>query len=1828
MSLNPYDYFNKSEYDIYNDVLMKDTLDISKDKRYTHEISLERGPQSLFRLRNLTWKKAFIPKKFIDLSTVQLPFNSILHILDNLQEEVFQDTIRLSNHPLIANEEGRKVLYNCVLPNNKGIVPFVEPKYIYRTSGLTKNLLSFRMEHSKTIRTVAKLDQIPLTKEVLIVINHNPLFRMRYFGVMLFEFRRITNLLAHVLNTTLLLPDERMQFILIDMNKEYYFKTHFLRTANILSRSTVRINSRHFTIMMHFINFVRYAATTSIFSKYPKDHWSKINLIFAYKKYGFIYNLQDLYDINKEDMMLLRIINHFNLLILTQEKNVDLNILESQAEQEFNEDTNKSIEIVDITTKANTIDLIPSTSEEYHDKKQLSEDKIKIESEEDEKTDQQIQSMVKNITNKPSSSLLNVVKTVLTDKEDLIDKKVLKSIKFIKNEIDPIKINLFKNNEINTIRIPIEKDKYDLEDLVIPDFDKTLILKVIEKNEYKNINQYPLYQELTDEQIALIHKYKSFIVLKLKLIKGKVKLTQTQLESVKSSQSVTTVPKKEANKKLEETQIAEKDTDTFIIQRSNLTKVYDKTDPQLVQQRGKELINHIDKSADSIINFYPDLTSAQIERFKKLSKTYKTIKINDKGTTVEQLLTTPISTKVNKHTLNKDQFKDLVEDESLLSSSIYKFDQEYMEKQFEKDLYSTLVSFNANGLFIQDIKTKETIDPLSHMVEYAVKLDDINGKSSTLHFSIPKISKDGDCFLNGVKQRMKKQMIALPIYQISPTRVSLASSFNKHLVERNTYRANSYNYFIIKLIEDINKANPNSVKVTYGKNIITNTVGFDYSVLAKLFTFIEFPLGTINPNNAFGFKLYFDYNNREADWTNQFKTESLSKFELDYGVYCGYLTFANNTALFLDIDNHLRLIDVANKTVIKNTTITSLIHETYFPNVKPRQIFEYVDLKILDKKFPVIFVLGFQYGLRNILDYLEIDYKLIPKKAKIELDQDELSQSSPEQNKENKLLNLDKVQYLNEIDALGLKPNEYVILGSSVLVLFDILNENKDLDLVISDHAFKRLQSQDKIVTTKNKNYVIRDSHIDLGSDNDSTFIFKEWIDNSIRVGQYRFANLYILKKLYEKLVVDNANDSQKVTKYSKRIALINTYNKTFDTTSSTESFENLHISMEKNPNIVDSYKLKPDDLLIKFKDYNLVFNRYPLVHSLIVSGLSYFQTETFTLEEFDTKDIYYNLLLNKSISINYLKGITGFFNFFIDPITRDILEQMNEPTDIKGLLIRATQLLSTEDFREPASSQNYRIRSYERIPAILYNEISRQLSTHVNTRSRKVGFTINPKSIYQRILQDQAMVQVDDLNPIKSLKELTAFTYSGQGGRSQQSFVLEDRKYPNDGIGVISENTPTSQNVAMVASTPLNPVMFNTRGFLDIPEHAETLEPSEYLDPVSLLIPSLLNDDTKRANMVAIQSQHIMPCEKYEVGRCRTGFEAVLAHRTSSIFASVAEQDGTVADIDTKLNLMTIRYKDNSTDVIDFSTKYSESAGTNITQKLILNNAYAKIGSKFTKDTILAYNPDYFEQDGNVPSQVNWKIGVFGNVALCEVDGTLDDACIISSQLSKKLSILPVHKRAISLAPNTQIFRVASVGTHIQSIDPIMSFEEIDFDANNYNVSEAELELFEKLDRKLPKAGYTGTIVDIEIFYNVNPSEMHPSLRELVKTLNKTKELKHNKSKGTKSSLDFLPPMQLPVTTKFKNISFKSPTVAIVFYIQDEYGAEVGDKIIFGTSLKSVVSSILSDPITTESGTTVDALFSSEGIFNRIVTSPFIIGCTERIMEKLENNILDIYFK
>ena len=62
------------------------------------------------------------------------------------------------------------------------------------------------------------------------------------------------------------------------------------------------------------------------------------------------------------------------------------------------------------------------------------------------------------------------------------------------------------------------------------------------------------------------------------------------------------------------------------------------------------------------------------------------------------------------------------------------------------------------------------------------------------------------------------------------------------------------------------------------------------------------------------------------------------------------------------------------------------------------------------------------------------------------------------------------------------------------------------------------------------------------------------------------------------------------------------------------------------------------------------------------------------------------------------------------------------------------------------------------------------------------------------------------------------------------------------------------------------------------------------------------------------------------EVSRVRTGYEKIIPYRSTEAFACPAKHDGEIVDINDKYKVVTVKYKDGSSDMFSISEEYTES--------------------------------------------------------------------------------------------------------------------------------------------------------------------------------------------------------------------------------------------------------------------------------------------------------------
>lgn len=274
---------------------------------------------------------------------------------------------------------------------------------------------------------------------------------------------------------------------------------------------------------------------------------------------------------------------------------------------------------------------------------------------------------------------------------------------------------------------------------------------------------------------------------------------------------------------------------------------------------------------------------------------------------------------------------------------------------------------------------------------------------------------------------------------------------------------------------------------------------------------------------------------------------------------------------------------------------------------------------------------------------------------------------------------------------------------------------------------------------------------------------------------------------------------------------------------------------------------LQPSEWSVAFEDETLVFSRDDRLATLILGGLRSVEKSTrrYSVYAFDRQAVYLNVLEQQGLSVRYLREFDHLDKLFVDPITERVLKRMGEPVTYRGLLKRANQLLLNDEHPRQLDARYMRWRGMERIAGAVYAEMVQSMREH-NAKANKANARVEmkPYAVWKRVMQnDPAMTQVKDINPIQQLKEVEAVTYAGTGGRTSRSMTRESRYYDPTDMGVVSEATSDSKDVAINTYTSGSPRFETLEGMIKDPLFDNTPAVS-LLSTSALLSPAAVKDD------------------------------------------------------------------------------------------------------------------------------------------------------------------------------------------------------------------------------------------------------------------------------------------------------------------------------------------------------------------------------------------------
>ncbi|MBX0311330.1 MAG: hypothetical protein JHC31_06065 [Sulfurihydrogenibium sp.] len=665
--------------------------------------------------------------------------------------------------------------------------------------------------------------------------------------------------------------------------------------------------------------------------------------------------------------------------------------------------------------------------------------------------------------------------------------------------------------------------------------------------------------------------------------------------------------------------------------------------------------------------------------------------------------------------------------------------------------------------------------------------------------------------------------------------------------------------------------------------------------------------------------------------------------------------------------------------------------------------------------------------------------------------------------------------------------------------------------------------------------------------------------------------------------------------------------------------FFNLLKALNVKPMILPArkiYKLSRDEYQIKFSDYKAIFKKNNKAANLILGGFSYFKNfiKDYEMDNFNYKDVYYNIFVERGITNLHLKELNILEDLYLDPITKEVLRDMNEPTSFIPLLLRANEMLTSFDYPDINDPLYSRIKGYERVPGLMYKTLVKSIRNYRFKPGLKNKVELDPYEVWNAVLKDNACKITEDINPIVDLKEHEAVTLGGSDGLSKENVQTKLREYHKNDMGLTSEASVDSSDVGVNTFVTPDFRVKNIRGVVDASNQDYKNNPDKLLSTSSLLAPFVEHDDPKRANFTSIQNGHTIATEGYVQPVIRTGYENVMPYRVGNLYCVMAKDDCTVTFMNNKI--MKVKYKDGSIETIQIGRLYGKAEGTTYPHELY--TPY-KVGDRIKKDNYICYNKNFFEEDWMNKGQLIFKMNRYLKVALTESEDVYEDSCAISKTFSDSFVTKITKERSFIIEFNKNIVDLIPVGKAVEPNDVLFT---IVSELSDYqNLDKKTVSLLQTLNNISPKAKYKGVIEKYEVKYNGDIEDMSPTLKAICSKLDK--EIEQN----TKDTPHPIKNNKVSSEYRVEGKNLQLDTLEFKVYITIDLASGVGDKLVFGSQLKTVIGDVFTDKYLTTQGEEVHAFFAFRGIYNRIVLSPILMGTTKLLIDKFNEIAVKEYF-
>ena len=294
---------------------------------------------------------------------------------------------------------------------------------------------------------------------------------------------------------------------------------------------------------------------------------------------------------------------------------------------------------------------------------------------------------------------------------------------------------------------------------------------------------------------------------------------------------------------------------------------------------------------------------------------------------------------------------DVTSNEALKNVRFYNYEETYINEMFDQDMARVITSFNDKGINVNvtNVTIEDTSTEMVYQDTYTIEFEDENRRRHTMKVNIPKLVENKFLIINGRKRVIEKQLVGLPIIKTGPDELQIISNYNKIWMNRHGSRFNPNMERLRKVISDSEKRPAGTeIRVYKGDNSVINQpylTCLEYDQLASMYNKVII-------NNC---TFVFSVDMLKEELGDKFKDSTLEE------IIIGYKGSKKEPIVY-----HTKNADHQDMVSLMVSESMPDYYEE-FKTLSSGRKYVHNDVKMMEKKFPLVFAVCFFEGLTTVV---------------------------------------------------------------------------------------------------------------------------------------------------------------------------------------------------------------------------------------------------------------------------------------------------------------------------------------------------------------------------------------------------------------------------------------------------------------------------------------------------------------------------------------------------------------------------------------------------------------------------------------------------------------------------------------------------------------------------------------------------------------------------------------------------------------------------------------------------------------------------------------------